>query len=76
MSSIDVQALEEAMKAQQLDQLRGYRQDTYGEVKQTRENLYVTEVARQQALGHQILREPMFNKGKFIERRRDLLLRP
>lgn len=64
MSSVDIQALEERMKAQQLDQLRGYRQDTYSEVKQTRENVYVTDVAREQAIGQQILREPMFNKGK------------
>lgn len=52
------------MKAQQLDQLRGYRQDTYGEVRQSRENVYVTDVTRQQAVGHQILNEPLFNKGK------------
>ncbi|PSR94352.1 hypothetical protein BD289DRAFT_451421 [Coniella lustricola] len=63
MSSVDIQALEERMKAQQLDQLRGYRQDTFGEVKQSRENVYVTEVTRQHAIGQQILREPMFNKG-------------
>lgn len=65
MSTIDIQALEDAMKAQQLDQLRGYRQDTYGSVKQTRENAYVTNVAKQQAVGQQVLTEPMINKGKF-----------
>lgn len=64
MSTVDIQALEEAMKAAQLDQLRGYRKDTYGEVKQAKENVYVTDVARQEAIGQQILREPMFNKGK------------
>lgn len=52
------------MKAQQLDQLRGYRQDTYGTVTQARENAYVTNVAKQQAVGQQVLTEPMFNKGK------------
>lgn len=54
------------MKAQQLDQLRGYRKDTFGVVNQTRENVYVTEVNRQQATGQQILREPTFNKGNLI----------
>lgn len=65
MSTVDIQAIEEAMKAAQLDQLRGYRQDTYGVVRQSAENVYVTESARQQALGHQVLREPTFNKGMF-----------
>lgn len=65
MSTVDIQAIEEAMKAAQLDQLRGYRQDTYGVVRQSAENVYVTESARQQALGHQVLREPTFNKGTF-----------
>lgn len=64
MSSVDIQAIEEAMKAQQLDQLRGYRKDTYGEVKQTREPVYVTDITKMQANGHQVLSEPTFNKGK------------
>lgn len=63
MSTVDIQAIEEAMKAQQLDQLRGYKQDTYGTVKQSRENVYITEAAKHQAVGAQILREPTFNKG-------------
>lgn len=63
MSSVDMQAIEEAMKAQQLDQLRGYRKDTYGEVKQTREPVYVTELTKRAANGQQVLREPTFNKG-------------
>lgn len=58
-----MQAIEEAMKAQQLDQLRGYRKDTYGEVKQTREPVYVTELTKRAANGQQVLREPTFNKG-------------
>lgn len=66
MSTVDIQALEEAMKAAQLDQLRGYRKDTYAEVKQSRENVYVTDVAQHQAVGPQILREPMFNKGNYF----------
>lgn len=64
MSAIDMKALEEAMRAQQLDQLRGYRTDTYGEVKQTSEPAYVTEVTKANAIGHQVLGEPTFNKGK------------
>lgn len=64
MSAIDIKALEEAMRAQQLDQLRGYRKDTYGEVKQNREPVYVSEAAEADAVGQQVLSEPMFNKGK------------
>lgn len=66
MSTIDIKALEEAMRAQQLDQLRGYRNDTYGVVNQTREPVYVTDVAQADATGQQVLTEPMFNKGKEI----------
>lgn len=64
MSAVDVQAIEEAMRAQQLDQLRGYRQDTYGTVKQVKDNAYVTDVAKHLAVGQQVLCEPTFNKGK------------
>ena len=62
MSSVDIQGIEEAMKAQQLDQLRGYRQDTYGEVQQTRQTEYISEF---QATGYQVLREPLWNKGQW-----------
>lgn len=65
MSSVDIQAIEAAMRAQQLDQLRGYRQDTYGSVKQIKDNQYVTDVAKHLAVGQQVLREPTFNKGSF-----------
>lgn len=61
MSAIDTQAVEAALKAQQLDQLRGYN-DTYGEIKQSSETKYISE---QQALGAQVLSEPMWNKGRF-----------
>lgn len=50
------------MKAQQLDQLRGYRKDTYGEVQQVSETEYVSE---DQAFGAQVLREPLWNRGTF-----------
>lgn len=59
MSAIDAQAVEAALKAQQMDQLRGYK-DTYGEVQQSGETQYITE---EQALGAQVLQEPMWNKG-------------
>lgn len=61
MASVDMQALEEAMKAQQLDQLRGYKQNTYGEVHQERATEYMPE---SEASGYQVLREPMWNKGE------------
>lgn len=61
MSAIDTQAVEAALKAQQMDQLRGYK-DTYGEVQQSGETQYISE---EQALGAQVLSEPMWNKGKF-----------
>lgn len=63
MSSVDIQGIEEAMKAQQLDQLRGYRQDTYGEVQQTRQTEYISEY---QATGYQVLREPLWNRGQLL----------
>lgn len=62
MSSVDMHAIEDAMKSQQLEQLRGYRQDTYAEVNQSRQAEYLSET---QALGVQILREPLWNKGRF-----------
>lgn len=62
------------MKAAQLDQLRGYRKDTYGVVKQAKENVYVTDAARQEAVGQQVLKEPMFNKGKSYQFHRHIHL--
>lgn len=60
MSTVDVFAIEEAMKMAALDQHRGYAKDTYGQVKQERETEYVAE---SQAAGYQIIREPLWNKG-------------
>lgn len=60
MSSVDIVAIEEAMKAASLDQLRGYSQNHYGEVHQFRNTEYVSQA---QAAGYQVLREPMWNKG-------------
>lgn len=68
MSAVDIQAIEEAMRAQQLDQLRGYKKDTYGMVKQIRDNAYVTDVAKHLAVGQQVLREPTFNKGNYASK--------
>lgn len=44
-----------------LDTLRGYNQNTYGEVHQFATTEYITE---RQALGYQVLGEPMWNKGE------------
>lgn len=44
----------------QLDQLRGYKQDTFGEVQQYRSTDYI---AKHAAGGYQVLREPLWNKG-------------
>lgn len=65
MSTVDVFAIEEAMKMAALDQHRGYVKDSYGEVKQDRDTEYV---AVSQAAGYQIIREPLWNKGMFFSR--------
>lgn len=61
MSTVDIAAIEEAMKMANLDGLRGYAQDHYGEVRQYRTTEYVDE---SQAAGYQVLQEPLWNKGK------------
>lgn len=63
MSTVDVFAIEEAMKMAALDQHRGYVKDSYGEVKQDRDTEYM---AISQAAGYQIIREPLWNKGMFL----------
>ncbi|KAM0257420.1 hypothetical protein ACHAQJ_004366 [Trichoderma viride] len=60
MSSVDVSAIEEAMKVASLDQYRGYAQDHYTEVKQDHETEYLKE---SEASAYQVLREPLWNKG-------------
>ncbi len=49
------------MKMASLDQLRGYAQNHYGEVQQYRATEYIPEA---QAGGYQVLREPLWNKGR------------
>jgi hypothetical protein len=44
-----------------LDTLRGYNQGRYGEVQQNATTEYISET---QALGYQVLNEPMWNKGE------------
>lgn len=61
MSSVDIAAIEEAMRMANLDTLRGYQQKTYGEVKQFAETQYLSQ---NQALGYQVINEPMWNKGE------------
>lgn len=63
MSSIDISAIEEQMKMAALDGLRGYAQNHYGEIHQYRSTDYVPQSA---AGGYQVLREPLWNKGRYI----------
>ncbi len=44
-----------------LDTLRGYAQNHYGQVRQYATTEYISQ---NQALGYQVLNEPMWNKGK------------
>lgn len=60
MSAVDLEAIQEAMKTASLDQHRGYAQDHYGEVTQDHPTEYV---AKTDAAGYQIIREPLWNKG-------------
>jgi hypothetical protein len=52
-----------------LDTLRGYSQKSYGEVRQYAQTEYISQ---NQALGYQVLNEPLWNKGKL--RRRLIIL--
>ncbi len=60
MASVDVDAVESALRTVQLDTLKGYSQDHYGEVKQYRTTDYVPKTS---AGGYQVIREPAWNKG-------------
>ncbi|KFA63239.1 hypothetical protein S40285_04908 [Stachybotrys chlorohalonatus IBT 40285] len=60
LSTVDVYALEEAMKAAALDQHRGYAQNHYSEVKQHHNTEYMPQ---SQASGYQLLDQPQWNKG-------------
>ncbi|KAK0727233.1 hypothetical protein B0T26DRAFT_671927 [Lasiosphaeria miniovina] len=60
MSSVDIATIEEAMRMANLDVLRGYAQNHYGEVQQYATTEYVKQ---NQALGYQVLNEPLWNKG-------------
>jgi malate dehydrogenase (oxaloacetate-decarboxylating)(NADP+) len=60
LNSVDVFAIEEAMRAASLDQHRGYAQNHYNEVKQDRNTEYMPQ---SQAAGYQILNEALWNKG-------------
>jgi hypothetical protein len=61
MSSVDISTIEEAMKMANLDTLRGYSQNHYGQVQQYANTEYISQ---SQAAGYQVLREPLWNKGK------------
>ena len=60
MSSVDIAAIEEAMKTAALDQHRGYAKDSYGEIQQANHTEYVSKT---NAAGYQIIREPLWNRG-------------
>lgn len=61
MSSVDIATIEEAMRMANLDTMRGYTQNTPGEVRQHATTEYLTQ---NQALGYQVLTEPLWNKGE------------
>lgn len=63
MSSVDIATIEESMKLAQLDTHRGYAQNHYGQVQQYAKTEYISH---NQAAGYQVLREPLWNKGKLI----------
>jgi malate dehydrogenase (oxaloacetate-decarboxylating)(NADP+) len=63
MAGLDTTALEAAMQLAALDSLKGYKANTYAEVKQYRETEYVT---KGNAGGYQVIREPSWNKGIFL----------
>lgn len=62
LQSVDLSAIEQGLKAASLDQLRGYAQTTFAEVKQDKETEYLAD---DMASGYQVLREPLWNKGLF-----------
>jgi malate dehydrogenase (oxaloacetate-decarboxylating)(NADP+) len=61
LSSVDVSTIEQAMKASNLDQLRGYAQNHYAQVNQDGTTEYIPQ---SEASGYQVLSEPLWNKGK------------
>lgn len=60
LSSVDLSAIEQGLKAASLDQHRGYAQDHFAQVHQERDTEYIDETM---AAGYQVLREPLWNKG-------------
>lgn len=64
MSPVDIAATEETMRMANLDTLRGYAQNHYGEVQQPATTEYLDHT---DAFGYQVLNEPMWNKGESIQ---------
>lgn len=60
LSSVDLTAIEQGLQAASLDQLRGYAQDHFAEVRQEHDTEYVDS---SMAAGYQVLRDPLWNKG-------------
>ena len=63
MSSVDIFAIEEAMKMAALDQHRGYTQSHIAEVQQHRSTEYLNH---SQAAGYQVIHQPLWNKGMLL----------
>jgi malate dehydrogenase (oxaloacetate-decarboxylating)(NADP+) len=61
--SVNISVLEAKLKMAALDGLRGYSQNHYGEVQQSKETEYVKQ---SDASGYQVLREPFWNKGMYL----------
>lgn len=61
MSTINIETIAEGIKMANLDTLRGYATNNFGEVKQNSQTQYLS---KNQASGYQVLREPLWNKGR------------
>jgi len=62
MSTVDINAIESAMKMAQLDTLRGYAQKQTTAVQQELKTSYLPADS---CCGYQVIREPHLNKGTF-----------
>ncbi|RDA93469.1 hypothetical protein CP533_2626 [Ophiocordyceps camponoti-saundersi (nom. inval.)] len=60
LSTVNMDAIADSLKAASLDQHRGYVQSHFSEVRQNRDTDYVSY---DNAAGYQVLREPLWNKG-------------
>lgn len=73
LSTVNVATIAEQLKMANLNTLRGYAQNHYGEVKQGPHTQYVPQ---NQAAGYQVLREPLWNRGMSRSRHPILITTP